>query len=216
MENFLRKHEYNYIKKQLCSLQKLMKGSPGSDVIKANKLHIEDNILNLFSDITNEQKNLFNIENLNDSNQIDDYLAELKNYLIASSKFSNAKISKIFKKEKKLKIPKLDSTDTTNTYLSWVDEGTRKLFVVYNLNDKTVGMACRIPNAEPNKPRICSICNRVSNSGEITFVSPICKTSKNNYRSIGFNMCLDSKKCNNKITSLDKLEEVLKEVNNIK
>ncbi|WP_207753522.1 hypothetical protein [Sporosalibacterium faouarense] len=53
----------------------------------------------------------------------------------------------------------------------------------------------------------------------MAFVSPICKANKNggkSYRSIGFEICLDSEECNERITSTEKLEEILKNVNNLK
>ena len=51
---------------------------------------------------------------------------------------------------------------------------------------------------------------------EVAFVSPVCKTSSSNldaYKSIGFHVCLDSTKCNDRITSV---ENLLKVVNNLK
>ncbi|MDP4091257.1 MAG: elongation factor G-binding protein, partial [Bacillota bacterium] len=47
---------------------------------------------------------------------------------------------------------------------------------------------------------------------EVAAVSPVCKTSNSSegaYRSIGFDICLDSGKCNERITSTEKLENIL-------
>ncbi|MGV2687308.1 elongation factor G-binding protein, partial [Clostridium perfringens] len=104
-------------------------------------------------------------------------------------------------------------------YLGWIDESIRKLFVVYNMNGKLIGMACRIPNYSSNNAHICTLCNHVGGKNEIAFVSSICKTAnpkEGNYKSIGFDICLDSTKCNERIVSVEKLEKILKDVNNIK
>ena len=121
------------------------------------------------------------------------------------NKLSKADINKVFKKEKKLKLPDLNS-DEKVVYTGWIDEGTKKLFIVYNLEGKLLGMAC-----------ICAICNRMGNESEVEFVSPICKPlSEEDYKSLGFYICLDSKECNERIESVEKLEDILKVVNRIK
>ncbi|MDZ7548075.1 protein adenylyltransferase SelO family protein, partial [Clostridium perfringens] len=61
--------------------------------------------------------------------------------------------------------------------------------------------------------------NHVGEKNEVAFVSAICKTANSkegNYKSIGFDICLDSAKCNERIVSVEKLEKILKDVNNIK
>jgi len=79
-------------------------------------------------------------------------------------------------------------------------------------------LVCRISNPDPNS-HICVLCNKVGKESEVAFVSPICKTSNSfdgAYKSIGFDICLDSRKCNDRIESVEKLEKILKEVNDIK
>ncbi len=54
---------------------------------------------------------------------------------------------------------------------------------------------------------------------KIAFVSVILKTYNSKYdtyKSISFSVCLDSKKCNNTITSINKLKKITKKVNNMK
>lgn len=80
-------------------------------------------------------------------------------------------------------------------------------------------MACRLLSTTTNNTHMCSLCNHIGPEREVAFVSPVCKTSSSNldaYKSIGFHVCLDSAKCNERITSVEKLESLLKEVNNIK
>ncbi|MTI49118.1 MAG: hypothetical protein FH761_14830 [Firmicutes bacterium] len=82
-----------------------------------------------------------------------------------------------------------------------------------------LGMSCRVLNNVSNNSHRCVLCNRVGQDNKVAFVSPICKANKNggkSYRSIGFEICLDSEECNERITSTEKLEEILKNVNNLK
>ena len=59
--------------------------------------------------------------------------------------------------------------------------------------------------------------NRIGSEREVEFVSPICKPlSEEDYKSLGFYICLDSKECNERIESVEKLEDILKVVNRIK
>ena len=64
-------------------------------------------------------------------------------------------------------------------------------------------MACRLTSFNSNTTNICVLCNYMGNESEVAFVSPLCKTSDTRegaYRSIGFSICLDSQKCNDRIT----------------
>lgn len=143
----------------------------------------------------------------------------LDEYVYGMPTITNTQISKLFKKEKKLKLPSPSAQDAKNVYLGWIDESTRKLLVAYKMNGKLMGMACRITTSGSNNSYLCALCNHVGSENEVAFVSPMCKISnagEGGYKSIGFDMCLDSQMCNERISSVDKLEKFLKDVNNIK
>lgn len=219
MNAFIKKYEYNYIKKCLTDLNNAFRDCVDINIIEATKAYIYYKILRIFTNLSEEEKELLDISRINEPLQIDNYLAALNEYVYGMPNITNEQIIKLFKKEKKLKLPDLNTQDSKNVYLGWVDESTRKLFVVYNLNGKLIGMACRIPNYSSNNTHICTLCNHVGGENEVTFVSPMCKTASTGdggYRSIGFDMCLDSAKCNERIVSVEKLEKILKNVNNIK
>lgn len=219
MNAFIKKHEYNYIKKCLTDLNNTFRNCVDINIIEATKAYTQEKILRIFTNLSVEENEILDISKINDPLHIDSYLPELNEYVYGIPKITNAQISKLFKKEKKLKLPPLNAQDSKNVYLGWIDESIRKLFVVYNMNDKLIGMACRIPNYSSNNTHICALCNHVGNQNEVAFVSPICKTTNTRedaYRSIGFNICLDSQKCNDRIVSIEKLEKLLKNVNNIK
>ena len=219
MKTFIKKHEYNYIRKCLNDLNNAFKGCVDINIIEATKAYIHEKILNIFSNLSEEEKELLDISKINDPLHIDTYLAELNEYVYGMPNITNAQISKLFKKEKKLKLPNLNAQDSKNVYLGWIDESIRKLFVAYNMNGKLIGMTCRLTNYSSNNTHLCALCNHVGRENEVAFVSAICKTANTGegaYKSIGFDLCLDSEKCNERIASIEKLEKILKDVNNIK
>ncbi|WP_315065980.1 FBP domain-containing protein [uncultured Clostridium sp.] len=219
MKAFIKKHKYNYIKKCLYDLNNAYNSSVDDNIIQATKLYINEKILNIFQDLSEEEKTLLDITKINNPLYIDAYLAKLDEYVYGMPKIPNAHINKLFKKEKKLKLPSIDVQDSKNVYLGWIDEPTQKLFVAYNMNEKLIGMTCKITNSASNNSHMCVLCNNIGRENDVAFVSAVCKTSNSGegaYKSIGFDICLDSKKCNDRISSIEKLEKILKEVNNMK
>lgn len=219
MKAFIKKHQYNYIKKCLYDLNNAFKNCVDINIVETTKAYIQDKILSIFTNLSEEEKNILNINKINDPLHIDTYLRDLDQYVYGMPDITNEQIRKLFKKEKKLKLPDLQAEDSKNVYLGWIDESTRKLLIVYNMNGKFISMSCRLPNSNFNNSNVCAICNHIGFENEVAFVSPVCKTASSNrdaYRSIGFYMCLDSAKCNERIVSVEKLEKILKDVNNIK
>ena len=144
------------------------------------------------------------------------YLNDLNIYVFGMENITKNQLVKIFKKEKKLKIPNLDIKDKKLVYLGWIDEATKKLLITYNLNGNLLGMSCRLTESKPNSSNICTLCNHIGNSAEVGFVSPICKPkNQDDYKSLGFYICLNSDECNERITSTEKLETLIKIVNRL-
>lgn len=219
MEPFIKKHEYNYIKRCLRDLNSAFKVSVDINIIETNKAYINEKILSTFPNLSQDQREMLDITEIRDALNIDKYLANLNEYIYGMSNITNDQLSKLFKKEKKLKLPNLNARDSKNVYLGWIDDSIRKLFVAYYMNDKLIGMACRLTSYNSNNTHICALCNHTGGENEVAFVSPICKTAnagEDGYRSIGFDICLDSEKCNERIVSVEKLEKILMDVNNIK
>ena len=217
MEPFIKNHEFNYIKRCMKDLNNSLVLCVDKAIIQANKLYINQKILDNFSNLSKDQKALLDITNIKEQYQIDFYLEKLLNYVYESPNITNAQINRLFKKEKKFKLPGEDILNSKNTYLGWIDNQIRKLFITYNLDGNLVGMACRISKPEPKSSHRCVLCNHIGKENEVSFVSPICKqSSKDAYKSIGFDICLNSKDCNERIVSTDKIEDLLKTVNNIK
>lgn len=219
MEAFIKKHEYNYIKKCLNDLNNAFSGCVDINIIQAAKSYIQEKILNIFTSLSEQEKEILDISKITTPLHIDMYIIELNQYVYGMQTLTNAQISRLFKKEKKLKLPSQNAQDLKNVYLGWIDDSTQKLYVAYNMGGQLVGMACRISNYGSNATRRCVLCNHIGRENDVAPVSPVCKTSNSGegaYRSLGFDLCLDSAKCNDRIVSTKKLEEILKDVNNIK
>ncbi|WP_425448820.1 FBP domain-containing protein [Dethiothermospora halolimnae] len=220
MKAFIKKHEYNYIRNRLNDLKNAYKSCVDINIIEATKAYIKEEIFNIFTNLSKEEKGLLDIREIDDhlhiDIQINKYLDQLNKYVYGMPNITTGQIKRLFKKEKKLKLPSQDILSEKKVYLGWVDKSTRKLFVAYNMNGNLLGMKCRIINHASSNSRRCVLCNHIDEGNEVAFVSPICKTDNGNYRSIGFDICLDSKICNERIASTEKLEKILKDVNNIK
>lgn len=217
MHAFIKKQEFNYIRKCLFDLNNAFRNCVDSNIVETTKLITQDKILNFFNNLSDEEKEILDISKINEPLQIDSYLKDLDKYVYGMSNVTKNELVKVFKKEKKLKLPNLDIEDLKLVYLGWIDEATNKLLIVYNVDDKLLGMACRLTLNSPKGANVCTLCNHIGSENEVAFVSPICKPrSEDDYKSLGFHICLNSEECNERITSTEKLENILKTVNRIK
>lgn len=216
MKEFIKKQQFNYIKRCLNDLNNAFRNCVDVNIVETTKLCCQDKIVSQFESLSLAQREILNIGKINEPLQIEPFLKAMDKYVYGMNKLTKADINKVFKKEKKLKLPDLDS-DAKVVYTGWIDESTKKLFIVYNLDGKFLGMACRLAKTTKKSSNICAICNRMGSEREVEFLSPICKPlSEEDYKSLGFYICLDSKECNERIESVEKLEDILKVVNRIK
>ena len=187
------------------------------NIVETTKICTQDKILSFFSNLSEEQKEILNISKVTDPLDISTYLKDLYQYVYGMPTITGSEINKVFKKEKKLKLPDLSIQDSKLVYLGWINESTRKLLITYNMDGKLLGMACRLTSSKRNSTNICTLCNHIGSESEVAFVSPICKPqSQDDYKSLGFYVCLNSLECNERITSTEKLEQLIKAVNRIK
>ena len=217
MDTFIKKQEYNYIKNCLFDLNNAFRNCIYPNIVESTKICTQDKILSFFSNLSEEQKEILNISKVTDPLDISTYLKDLNQYVYGMPTITGSEINKVFKKEKKLKLPDLSIQDSKLVYLGWIDESTRKLLITYNMDGKLLGMACRLTSSKRNSTNICTLCNHIGSESEVAFVSPICKPqSQDDYKSLGFYVCLNSLECNERITSTEKLEQLIKAVNRIK
>ena len=216
MNAFIKKQEFNYIRKCLFDLNNAFRNCVDSNIVETTKIITQDKILNFFNNLSDEEE-ILDISKINEPLQIDSYLKDLDKYVYGMSNVTKNELTKVFKKEKKLKLPNLDIEDSKLVYLGWIDEATNKLLIVYNVDGKLLGMACRLTLNSPKGANVCTLCNHIGSENEVAFVSPICKPrSEDDYKSLRFHICLNSEECNERITSTEKLENILKTVNRIK
>jgi len=65
MKAFIKKHEYNYIRKRLNDLNNAFRGCIDINIIEVTKEYIYEKILNIFTDLSEEEKELLDISKLN-------------------------------------------------------------------------------------------------------------------------------------------------------
>ncbi|OOE12556.1 FusB/FusC family EF-G-binding protein [Fictibacillus arsenicus] len=210
---FIRNHQYNLIKKQVGHLQHACNNGADPKVIDAVEFNALSTMLDSFPELTDSQKHtLEKFVGLRKTEEFQQYFISLEPYLEAFSQVTGKQILKLFPKIKKLKTPNLNAIDHHQiSYLGWVDIATQKLFIVYHLNGKTVGIQGRYT---PANKGVCFLCNGI---GDVALFSAVTKSKPENaspdyYKAIGNYMCVDSHECNKKITSVAVLEKFLHEV----
>ncbi|MEO2077029.1 MAG: FusB/FusC family EF-G-binding protein [Bacillus sp. (in: firmicutes)] len=210
-ENFIKNDQYNFIKRQVALIKDSYRKNSDPNVIKAVRELANAQILELFPETTNEQADILDLLKWKTEAELDHYVQELASFLIPFPKLTEQQVKKMFPKVKKLKVPNLSDLDFEKmTYLSWTDISSNKKFIIYNLNEKLMGIECKYSIL--NKDNICSFCNRF---GKVAFITTVTKAKKSNnpdyYKAIGNYICLDSAECNKKITSVDYLTSFLEE-----
>ena len=187
MAAFIKKQQFNYIKKCLSDLNNAFRNCVDSNIVETTKIIAQDKILAFFDNLSEEEKEILNISKITEPLHIDGYLKDLDQYVYGMPNITKSDLTKIFKKEKKLKIPDLNIQDSKLVYLGWIDEATKKLLITYNMDGKLLGMACRLTSPKPKSANVCTLCNHIASESEVAFVSPICKPkSEDDYKSLGF------------------------------
>ncbi|MFB7140222.1 FusB/FusC family EF-G-binding protein [Gottfriedia sp. NPDC056225] len=207
MEPFIRTEQYNFIKQQL---QVLTNGHASvNDRAVLNALHslVSDKALGLFTDLTKEQQQLFiQIDTIKKSEQAEVLLRQLLPYVIPFKEVSEQSIKKLFPKAKKLKLPILKNFDLLQTtYIGWDDLGSNSKFIVTYLNQKLIGLQGTFNPI--NKKGNCTICNKFEDLG--LFMTKTKGKIEGTFTQRGNYICKDSQKCNQNITSLDKLHDFI-------
>lgn len=210
---FIRNHQYNLITKQVLQLQRACNNGADPKVIEAVQHSAQSKILESFSDLDESQKDLIaGLIPLRKSEEFQKYLQSLEPFLEEFSTTTNKQIMKLFPKVKKLKVPDLNMIDFQKiSYLGWVDIGTNKMFIVYHLDGKLVGVQGRYT---PSNKGICFLCNGIT---DVALFSAITKSKPANaspdyYKAIGHYICTDSHECNKRISNVGTLEKFIQDV----
>lgn len=204
MKPFIRTDQYNFIRVQTRKLVNGHSTAKDADVIKALEAMMLENILAMFLDITDDQKQLIlPVVEIHDKEMAEKFLAQLKQYVIPFNASEQA-VRKLFPKVKKLSVPPLDKMDLRDiVYLSWFDNSTRKKYIVISRDHKLSGIYGSFTQA--NQKGICSLCNGLGEVG--MFLAEIKGKDQGTFTKRGNYICSDSQKCNENLISLEKLTD---------
>lgn len=207
MEPFIRNDQYNYIKRQAQGLINGHASSNDGNVLKALKSLTEEKIVNLFEELTEEQRELLQpIIEIRNKEQAEEFLEQLIPYRLPFKKVTEQAAKKLFPKVKKLKMPKLEEIDFTGiSYLGWNDSGTNRKYLIVEREGKLKGYYGYFKSS--NKKGMCSICNTFEELG--LFTAEIKGSTMDAYVKRGNYICNDSQKCNENIIQLEKLDKFI-------
>jgi hypothetical protein len=208
VEPFIRADQFQFIKRQTEQLVNGYASVNDKKVLNALKSLVYDKVTTLLPNMSIEQQQLVEpIAKVEDSVKADNYLSTLKPYVIPFKKVTEQTVKKLFPKAKKLKLPSFihDLDLQEISYLGWDDKGTNKKYMITLQSKGFIGLEGTFTPA--SKKGICTICNRHSQVG--LFMSEIKGTVQGTYIRRGNYICQDNLKCNQHVTSLEKLEEFI-------
>lgn len=210
-ETFIKNEQFNFIKKQIALIKDSTKKNVPQNVLAAVIDLANAKILGLFPNASLDQQEMLNLPRLKTDKEYEQYIQHLSDYLLPFPRITEQQLKKMFPKHKKLKLPDLSNIDHSQlTYLSWNDLRSNKKFIVFELEEKLVGIECEF--APTSKKNLCSFCNSF---GEVLYFSTVTKAkssrSPDYYKSIGNLICADSGECNKKITNAEYLSTFLKD-----
>ncbi|MBA9028757.1 FusB/FusC family EF-G-binding protein [Peribacillus huizhouensis] len=210
MEPFIKSDQYNFIKAQL---QILINGHAtvnDNDVLLALKSIVKEKVLHLFRDLSEEQRQVLDpISTIEDNDKAEEFLSQVKPFVIPFIEVTDKTIKKLFPKAKKLKVPVLESMDLREiSYLGWNDKGSNKKYIVALRDHKLVGLQGTFKSI--NKKGICSLCNHHEEIG--MFLSEAKGLAIGTFIKRGNYICENSQKCNQNIITLDKLNDFIERI----
>jgi len=207
MEPFIRSDQYNFIKAQTQTLVNGYSTVNDIGVLNALKSMAKEKVSNLFGGLNDEQNQLMDpILEIKDKTQSEEFMAQLKPYVIPFKEVTEQTLKKLFPKAKKLKVPSLENMDLKEiSYLGWYDKGSNKKYIVAGHQNKLMGLHGTFENS--NQKGICAICNAYEEVG--MFLSESKGSDKGTFVKRGNYICQDSQKCNHNLITLDKLNDFI-------
>jgi len=213
-ETFIENHQFNAIKKQAEIVMNAVRAAADRKVVESVKSSAEAAVALLFPQATNEQATLLGeIVKLQRGEDYVKFIGSLEPYLTEFPRISKEQIQKLFPKNKKLKLPDLTSIDYRYvTYLNWIDVSTNKLFIVYPMNGRFVGIEGKY--TPTNKKNYCFLCHKYD---ELALFSAVTKkrpanSSPDYYKAVGNYLCINGQECNKNLTDTSALESFIRSV----
>jgi len=207
MNPFIRADQYQFIKFQTQILINSHATVNDKNVLNAVKSLARDKVSELFSDLEEDQKHLLDpLIDIEDNSKAEEFLEDLKPYVIPFKNVTEQTLKKLFPKAKKLKLPSLVGVDFKEiSYLGWDDVGTNRKFLIVPYQNKLIGLSGSFTPIA--KKGVCMLCNRHSEVG--LFMSEKKGKTQGTFVRRGNYICQDSMKCNENLISLSKLEDFI-------
>ncbi|UOQ45978.1 FusB/FusC family EF-G-binding protein [Halobacillus salinarum] len=207
MDSFIRSDQYNLIKAQAHRLIRSHSSVNDSSVMEAVKSVSLEKVLQSFSSLSPEEKELIDhISVIEDQEDAILLLSRLKQYVIEFPDLTENHLKKLFPKVKKLQHPDLDEIDKKATsYLGWNDYGSNRKYLVVPFQGELIGLKGTF--TQSNTKGICTICSEQEKVGMFT------TTVMNSAQSVvrrGNYICQDSELCNQNLTDLTNLHHFVK------
>ncbi|WP_391573418.1 FusB/FusC family EF-G-binding protein [Cohnella sp.] len=213
-ETFIANHQFNAIKKHAENVLNAVRAASDRKVIESVKSSAEAEVAAMFPLATGERlKLLGEIVNVQTAEDYAKFTRALEPYLTEFPRVTKEQIVKLFPKNKKLKLPDLAAIDYRYiTYLSWLDVASNKLFIVYPLDGKLIGVEGRY--TPMNKKNYCFICRKYD---ELALFSAVSKkrppnSSPDYYKAVGNYLCASGHDCNANMTDTTALESFIRSV----
>ncbi|AZU62687.1 FusB/FusC family EF-G-binding protein [Neobacillus mesonae] len=207
MEPFIRVDQFHYIKDCTQKLIHAHASINDRDVLDAYKSLTLEKVTNLFVELETEKKLLLHpILDMENKEQAEEFLGKVKLYVIPFKEVTLQTAKKLLPKVKKLKLPSLDHADLLElSYLGIDDQGSQKKYLIAYLNGKPIGVPGQFNPI--NKKGICAVCNKLEEVG--LFLTEKKGTIQGTFTKKGNYICQNSHKCNQNLTSLEKLNDFL-------
>ncbi|MFE8700495.1 FusB/FusC family EF-G-binding protein [Cytobacillus sp. FJAT-54145] len=205
MEPFIRNEQYNFINAQIKNQINGHLSVNDIDVLNALKSLTKEKVLNLFSELSTEQKRLLSeIIQVKDKAGAEEYLSTIHPYVIPFKQVSEQTIKKLFPKVKKMRLPSIEELDfKALSYLGWNDKGTNRKYIIVPHENKLIGIQGKFNHS--SHKGICTICNKHEEVG--LFTSEKKGAVLGTFIQRGNYICEDSQTCNKNIMNLEKLND---------
>jgi hypothetical protein len=208
---FIRNHQYNRIRREVGQLRNAIQTANDPQVIRAVREHTAAAVLEAVPYAEGELERLLGgAAELATAEDCQRYVESLEPFVLGLGPVSDDQLRKLFPKVKKLKLPDRAIADSRFlTYLGWTDIATNRMYLVYRLDGRLVGVEGTFTPA--SKKNTCSLCHRHE---EVALFSAISKkkpasASPDYYKSYGNYLCQNSAACNGNITDVAALETLL-------
>ncbi|MDN4495158.1 FusB/FusC family EF-G-binding protein [Ureibacillus aquaedulcis] len=208
---FMTPEQYQFVKKQAKKILNTYTTSKDQKVIQAIQALVQEEIDGKITFLEIQQQLVLQpIFDIQSKEQLELFLKEIKQYVEPFKQPTEAELKKLFPKDKKLKLPKLEMFDWQETsYLSWLDSGTNRKYIVYREDGNLKGVRGTFSNSA--KVGICSVCNQHAKVGMLLVAKK--GTDMGTYTKKGNYICEDSAACNEALSDLDKFTNFVHNLN---